>query len=216
MPQPVEFVPAADILQTTLGVPVLYVLLKILHALFLRTPLANPPQSIKSGNYDTPPRVTWYLKQLLIYCIGLTFMKLFVLVLFLALPWLPWVGDWALRWTEGNEALQITFAMFIFPLAMNAVQYWIIDNFIMDKKKDADEQKYTRVGDGAEEGDDGDERRRMIDEDSDVEEERLRKSVDIEVVNEAPLKEVNPTPIPDYAENEAEGSDSSRNKQKKR
>lgn len=49
-------------------------------------------------------------------------MKLFVLFLFAVLPWVPWIGDWALRWTEGNEALQIAFAMFIFPLAMNAIQ----------------------------------------------------------------------------------------------
>ena len=62
-------------------------------------------------------------------------MKLFVLLLFLLLPWLPWVGDWMLRWTQGNEALEIAFAMFIFPLIMNAVQYWIIDNFIMDKSR---------------------------------------------------------------------------------
>ena len=73
-------------------------------------------------------------------------MKLFVFFLFLILPWLPWVGDWALRWTEGNEALEIAFVMFIFPLAMNAVQYWIIDNFIMDKSRDqGDSSGYARV-----------------------------------------------------------------------
>ena len=62
-------------------------------------------------------------------------MKLFVWFLFSAMPWLPWVGDWALRWTRGSEALEVTFSMFIFPLGMNAVQYWVIDNFIMDRKK---------------------------------------------------------------------------------
>jgi len=60
-------------------------------------------------------------------------MKVFVLFLFEVLPWLPWIGDWALRWTEGNEALQIVFVMFLFPLLMNALQYYIIDIFIMDK-----------------------------------------------------------------------------------
>lgn len=75
-------------------------------------------------------------------------MKLFVWLLFALLPWLPWIGDWMLRWTEGNEALEIAFSMFIFPLAMNAVQYWIIDNFIMAK---------TREGKGGSGGGDGDE-----------------------------------------------------------
>jgi len=51
-------------------------------------------------------------------------MKLFVFFLFQALPWLPWVGDWALRWTKGNHALEIVFVMFVFPVIMNIIQFW--------------------------------------------------------------------------------------------
>ncbi|GMG37275.1 unnamed protein product [Aspergillus oryzae] len=40
------------------------------------------------------------------------------------------VGDWALRWTEGNTAVQIIFVMLLFPVIMNAIQYYIIDIFI--------------------------------------------------------------------------------------
>ena len=40
------------------------------------------------------------------------------------------IGDWALRWTEGNEAVQIFFVMLLFPVIMNAAQYYIIDTFI--------------------------------------------------------------------------------------
>ena len=57
-------------------------------------------------------------------------MKFCVLAIFGILPWIALVGDWALRWTEGSEALQIVFVMFIFPLIMNALQYYIIDSFI--------------------------------------------------------------------------------------
>ena len=60
-------------------------------------------------------------------------MKLSVLLIFVVLPWIALVGDWALRWTEGSEALQITFVMFVFPLIMNALQYYIVDSFIKDK-----------------------------------------------------------------------------------
>nr|POE74369.1 fk506-binding protein 2 [Quercus suber] len=172
--------------QTTIGIPVLYVLLKILHALASLTPLARPSQSIKSGNYGQPPyHTTWWLKQLLIYFIGLVGMKLFVFFLFSALPWLPWVGDWALRWTQGNEALEVTFAMFIFPLAMNAVQYWIIDNFIMEKKgKDEGKGDYVVVQDDDDEGFHGEGATDVGDED--------------DVAKNGPLTEVNPTPIPAY------------------
>lgn len=135
-------------------------------------------------------------------------MKLFVLVLFEMLPWLPWVGDWALRWTEGNEALQITFAMFLFPLAMNALQYWIIDSFIMDKKA-KEGQKYSRVGDD-DDDDDGDERRRMMDDDDIERGSDGGKSAEVVEHEEAePLKEVNPTPIPVYSGRHGEGSNSS-------
>lgn len=136
----------------------LYLLLKILHVAFTYTPIAQPRESIKSGHYGHPPRTTWWLKQSLIYFIALTGMKLFVYLLFKMLPWLPWVGDWALKWTEGNEALQIAFSMFIFPLAMNALQYWIIDSFIMEKRTKDSNVAYERVqgGDGEEDDDDDD------------------------------------------------------------
>lgn len=50
-------------------------------------------------------------------------MKACVFFIFQLLPWIAWVGDWALRWTEGSEALQIAFVMFVFPVIMNALQY---------------------------------------------------------------------------------------------
>lgn len=57
-------------------------------------------------------------------------MKICVLIMFLVMPWIERVGDWALGWTEGNEQLQIVFVMMLFPLIMNAMQYYIIDSFI--------------------------------------------------------------------------------------
>lgn len=172
-------------LQTTIGIPFLYVLLKALHLLALRTPLASPTESVKSGHYGSPPQFAWYLKQLLIYFIGLVGMKLFVWFLFAALPWLPWVGDWALRWTEGNEALQIAFVMFIFPVAMNAIQYWIIDSFIMDKKKD---QGYQQVN-TSEDGDSGEIRGDDDSSITEVEDESAHANAKI-------IGEANATPVP--------------------
>lgn len=121
-------------------------------------------------------------------------MKLCVLVIFALLPWIAWVGDWALRWTEGNTALQIAFVMFLFPLIMNGLQYWIIDNFIKDPDH-GDEARYA-VAAGEDSDDDDDEewlerqqRRREtgIDDDDD--------DSDLEAANE-PLKEANPTAVP--------------------
>jgi hypothetical protein len=125
-------------------------------------------------------------------------MKLCVLAIFAFLPWIAWVGDWALRWTEGNTALQITFVMFVFPLIMNALQYWIIDNFIKETV-DAD-HRYEGVGEDAEDEDESDEewlerqqlrREQGIDGDDD--------EVDAQAVAGKPgLKEANPTAVPNY------------------
>lgn len=62
-------------------------------------------------------------------------MKLCVFFLFKICPWIVNVGDWALRWTEGNQAIQVAFVMLIFPVIMNAMQYYIIDSFIKNKNR---------------------------------------------------------------------------------
>ncbi|THW56106.1 hypothetical protein D6D20_08974 [Aureobasidium pullulans] len=196
MPNPCSFYLLNLAIDTTIGIPVLVIFLRVLHSLFLKTPMANPPESIKSGYYGAPPRATWWLKQSIIYFIGLFGMKLFVFLLFAMLPWLPWVGDWALRWTEGNEALQIAFVMFIFPVAMNGIQYYIIDSFIKGKESD-------REGFQAVPTEDDEERHRDSD---DVEDEDTSKRRD-RVSTAEHVAEANPTAVPSYDhESDVEGS----------
>jgi len=138
-------------IDTTVGIPILIAILKILTIGASYTPLARPLESIQSGHYGTPPKATWWLKQCLIYFLGLMGMKSCVFLIFQLCPWLGRVGDWALRWTEGNEAVQIAFVMFIFPLIMNAMQYYIIDTFIKNNKHD--ETSSSGATDGQEEDD---------------------------------------------------------------
>lgn len=61
-------------------------------------------------------------------------MKTCVFFIFKLCPWIVNVGDWALRWTEGNEKVQVFFVMLFFPVIMNALQYYIIDGFIKNQK----------------------------------------------------------------------------------
>jgi hypothetical protein len=128
------------ILQTTIGIPILIVLLRIFTALFTLTPLGNPPESLQSGHYGSPPKATWWFKQSIIYFLGLMGMKICVLIIFVLAPWISRVGDWALRWTEGDEVLQVIFVMLVFPVIMNATQYYIIDSFIQNQTKGTHEQ----------------------------------------------------------------------------
>ena len=161
-------------IDTTLGIPILIVILKILTVGASYTPLARPKESIESGNYSTPPKATWWMKQCLIYFLGLMGMKSCVFVIFQLCPWLGRVGDWALRWTEGNAAVQIAFVMFIFPLIMNGMQYYIIDIFI--KRKNTSEDAGSSEDDG---GQDQDEQGRLLTEEPErgtsIDDDEMRK-----------------------------------------
>ena len=79
-------------------------------------------------------------------------MKICVLILFKLCPWIVQVGDWALKWTEGNENVQVFFVMLFFPVVMNAIQYYIIDGFI----KNRDHPNHEPVSDRSEDDDDSD------------------------------------------------------------
>jgi len=152
-PNPCSFYLLNLAIDTTLGIPVLLLILKVLTAGASLTPLAKPPESIKSGNYGDPPRASWWLKQCVIYFLGLLGMKVCVFFLFQICPWIVIVGDWALKWTEGNTALQIAFVMLIFPLIMNAFQYYVIDSFIKKKVEEDDSaSQFSQAGTEGERG----------------------------------------------------------------
>lgn len=160
--------------QTTLGIPILIVLLRVTTSVMSLTPFGKPSESIQSGNYGDPPSAWWWLKQSVIYFWCLFGMKICVLLIFIMMPWISTVGDWALSWTDGNEKLQIAFVMMIFPLIMNGLQYYIIDSFIK-KKEIAHERLPSEDPDEARERyDDIGRRRNSEDSDSDVEHETVR------------------------------------------
>ena len=138
--------------QTTVGIPILVVLLRLLTYAFSLTPLASPPESIQSGNYGRPPKTSWWLKQSFVYFLGLLGMKFCVFIIFQLCPWIIRVGDWALKWTEGNAMVQIFFVMLFFPVVMNALQYYIIDSFIKDQKPADHEAIPDEDGDESENG----------------------------------------------------------------
>ncbi len=148
-PNPCSFYLLNLAIDTTIGIPILIGLLKIFTVGASYTALAKPLESIESGHYGTPPKAGWWAKQCLLYFPSLIGMKICVFIIFQLCPWLGRVGDWALRWTEGNEAVQIAFVMFIFPLIMNALQYYIIDTFIKQKKNGPQVDGEEQIGRGS-------------------------------------------------------------------
>ena len=80
-------------------------------------------------------------------------MKACVFFIFRICPWIVNVGDWALRWTEGNEKVQVFFVMLFFPVIMNALQYYIIDGFIKNQKPSDHEPIPSEDGEADDHGD---------------------------------------------------------------
>ncbi|KAI9314150.1 vacuolar membrane protein-domain-containing protein [Dichotomocladium elegans] len=121
------------LVDTTLGVGILWAILKGFQHLFIeRMHLTG----LQSGVYGDPPlqkQMKRWLKQLGVYISGLIIMKLIVVLLFHLCPWLSDVGRWVLRWTMGNYKLQVVFVMLIFPLVMNIIQFWVVDTIVKHK-----------------------------------------------------------------------------------
>ncbi|KFX90182.1 hypothetical protein O988_08307 [Pseudogymnoascus sp. VKM F-3808] len=178
-PNPCSFYFLNLLIDTTLGIPILIFFLHLLTRLFLLTTLGEPPQSIESGNYGTPPRATWWAKQSLIYFLGLLSMKFIVLLIFIFLPWISHVGDWALRWTEGNEKLQVFFVMLFFPVVMNATQYYIIDTFIKGKLEGIEGGRGVESALDSDDEDDVDEADGLLSAEVDVVKKKRKTSNDV-------------------------------------
>ncbi|CDH54531.1 vacuolar membrane protein [Lichtheimia corymbifera JMRC:FSU:9682] len=118
------------LVDTTLGVGILWAILKGFHHVLIdRLQL----HEFQSGVYGDPPfrkQVRRWSKQLAVYITGLALMKLLVVLLFHLCPWLSDFGRWVLQWTMGNYKLQVVFVMLVFPLAMNIIQFWIVDTIV--------------------------------------------------------------------------------------
>jgi len=96
----------------TIGVPILWINLKILHRIcrYLRL------KGTRSGDYGgPPPQWNWWLRQVVVYCIGVSWMKIAVLIVLGSLPYLDKVGEVLVGWTKDNTTLQIIIVMFVLP-----------------------------------------------------------------------------------------------------
>ncbi|KAF9034994.1 hypothetical protein BDZ89DRAFT_947024 [Hymenopellis radicata] len=117
------------LVDTTLGVALLYIILHLLTYL-----CADKFQLIgfESGVYGKPPSIVFWGKQAALYVVALTTMKLLVLGLLAVFPGLFIIGAWLLSWTQtgDGDALQVIFTMGIFPIVMNVLQFWLIDSIV--------------------------------------------------------------------------------------
>ncbi|KAI9014513.1 vacuolar membrane protein-domain-containing protein [Phycomyces nitens] len=116
-------------IDTTLGVAILWAWLHIIQYGLERLNVKD----IRSGYYGPPPlrrRLLPWIKQTTVFVIAESLMKLCVYGMFRAFPSLFDLGEWVLQWTRDNYRYQVVFVMLVFPLIMNAVQFWVVDTIV--------------------------------------------------------------------------------------
>ncbi|KAI8371478.1 vacuolar membrane protein-domain-containing protein [Radiomyces spectabilis] len=114
---------------TTLGVCILWAWLHALQWVLERLHVTY----VRTGHYGPPPlrrRLGPWFKQTLIFVAAEALMKFCVYVMFRVFPILFELGSWVLKWTKDNYRYQVVFVMLIFPLIMNAMQFWIVDTIV--------------------------------------------------------------------------------------
>lgn len=114
------------LLDTTLGVPILWFFLYIIHMTAFRIGVTE----IISGQYGDPPRWSAFIKQAGLYLVAMICMKSVLYSVTEMVPWLDSIGAFLLSWTNWSPELQVVFVILIFPLIMNTLQYYLIDTII--------------------------------------------------------------------------------------
>ncbi|CAG8482896.1 12835_t:CDS:2 [Funneliformis caledonium] len=117
------------LIDCTLGVFILYVLIKTVELIVDNVGI----EGMKSGDYGHPPNVNLWMRQTIAFICCLFFMKAIVLIIFQLCPVLFDIGEWLLGWTLFDAKLQVVFVMLIFPLIMNILQFWLVDQVIKKK-----------------------------------------------------------------------------------
>ncbi|TFK43821.1 Vaculolar membrane protein-domain-containing protein [Crucibulum laeve] len=117
------------LIDTTLGVALIYVILHVLTYLFAEK---WNFKGFESGVYGNPPSFKFWGRQAAIYVLSLTTMKMLVVGLLILFPGIFKIGEWLLSWTwtGDGDALQVIFTMGLFPIIMNVLQFWLIDSIV--------------------------------------------------------------------------------------
>eukprot|EP00794_Sanderia_malayensis_P006242 gene6242-6961_t len=117
------------LLDTTVGLIIIWLCLKIT-TFFAKL---KGWQSLRFGEYGTPPRFSWWLSQCLVYILVMLVEKS-IIVLLVQLSFWESVRRFILRPFKNHPKLEAGVVMLIVPFIMNALMFWIVDNFLMKRK----------------------------------------------------------------------------------
>ncbi|KAI8079614.1 vacuolar membrane protein-domain-containing protein [Gilbertella persicaria] len=83
----------------------------------------------KTGDYGQRWKSRW-TRQLIVFLSAEILTKACLYEIIVYLPWFITLAKMALDWTGDNPHFQLVFVMLIFPLVMNALQFWLTDTIL--------------------------------------------------------------------------------------
>ncbi|KAG2207312.1 hypothetical protein INT46_004773 [Mucor plumbeus] len=87
----------------------------------------------ETGNYGPPPlsRMIWpWMRQMSVFLLAEILTKACLYEIVINSPWLFWLGELCISWIQHDPKTQVVFVMLIFPLIMNAIQFWLTDTIL--------------------------------------------------------------------------------------
>ncbi|KAG2237341.1 hypothetical protein INT48_009074 [Thamnidium elegans] len=116
-------------IDTTLGVLLLWCWFNLISTTL---DVFNLNDGYRTGEYGPPPfnrmLVPW-IRQMSVFLLAELFAKFCLYIFLVNSPWLFWLGEICINWTR-DEKSQVVFVMLIFPLIMNAIQFWLTDTIL--------------------------------------------------------------------------------------
>jgi len=117
-------------LDTTVGLFVIWIALKILHYISVRKGWMR----LRMGEYGSPVEFKTWFYQCLSY-MGIMFVEKIVILIFFQFKFWSTVKKFILKPVSGYPKLELILVMLIVPFIMNALMFWVIDNFLMRKHR---------------------------------------------------------------------------------
>jgi len=118
------------ILDTTIGLLVIWFFLRLLQYIAMRKGWV----SLRMGEYGSPPHFRTWLHQCIAYMCVMFLEKIVILCLFQLSFWTQ-VKKWILKPISYYPKFELVVVMLIVPFIMNALMFWVVDNFLMRKHR---------------------------------------------------------------------------------
>ncbi|ORY06551.1 hypothetical protein K493DRAFT_310497 [Basidiobolus meristosporus CBS 931.73] len=115
-------------MDTTFGVATMYFLIRLSNKLIEDYKW----HSLRTGEYGHPPNVSTWLRQLG-WFIGMSMINKVILLIIYSIPFVLPVVRALLSPFKPSPKVEVVFVMLFFPLVMNIIQFWFIDQLLKEK-----------------------------------------------------------------------------------